>query len=61
MIGLNALNITDINFFFTGWWTLFIIIPSLIGLFNDKDQDKTGNLIRISNRSIITTRCKRYN
>lgn len=41
--GLNALDITHINIFFNGWWTLFIIIPCFIGLFNDKA--KTGNII----------------
>jgi len=29
----NALNLFNINIFFKGWWTLFIIIPSFIGLF----------------------------
>ena len=43
IIGLNALDITHINIFFSGWWTLFIIIPCFIGLFNEKD--KTGNII----------------
>ncbi len=43
ILGLNALEITDINIFFDGWWTLFIIVPSFIGLFND--NDKTGNMI----------------
>lgn len=43
IVGLNALNITNINIFFNGWWTLFIIIPSLIGLL--KEKDKTGNII----------------
>ena len=43
IVGLNALNITNIDIFFNGWWTLFIIIPSLIGLLNEKD--KTGNSI----------------
>lgn len=28
----NTLNIININFFFTGWWTLFIIVPSIIDL-----------------------------
>ena len=40
---LNSLEVVNINLFFTGWWTLFIIIPSFIGLFND--DDKTGNII----------------
>ena len=43
IFGLNALNITDINIFFAGWWTLFIIVPCFIGLF--KDEDKSSNLI----------------
>lgn len=43
IIGLNSLGLTHINIFFRGWWTLFIIIPSFIGLFDD--DDKTGNLI----------------
>ena len=43
IFGLNALEITDINIFFDGWWTLFIIVPCFIGLF--KDDDKSSNLI----------------
>lgn len=43
IIGLNALDITNINILFSGWWTLFIIVPCFIDLF--KDEDKTGNII----------------
>lgn len=43
IFGLNALEITHINLFFDGWWTLFIIVPCFIGLFQEKE--KTGNLI----------------
>ena len=39
----NAIGITNIDIFFDGWWTLFIIVPCFIGLF--KDSDKTGNVI----------------
>lgn len=42
ILGLNAIEITSINIFFDGWWTLFIIIPSIIGLIND--DDKVGNI-----------------
>ena len=42
---LNAMEITHIDIFFDGWWTLFIIVPCLIGLLHEKD--KTGNLIGI--------------
>lgn len=41
--GCNVLGIADINIFFDGWWTLFIIIPCLVGLITD--NDKTDNLI----------------
>lgn len=43
IIGLNALEITKIDIFFDGWWTLFIIVPCFIGLF--KEREKTGNII----------------
>ena len=43
IIGGDALGITNINIFFDGWWTLFIIVPCFIGLF--KEREKTGNII----------------
>ncbi len=42
VLAMNALNITDINIFFDGWWTLFIIVPCTVGLL--KRKDPTGNL-----------------
>ncbi len=45
ILGLNALDITHIDIFFKGWWTLLIIVPCFIDLFND--HDKTGDLIGI--------------
>ena len=35
---LNAFEITSIDIFFDGWWTLFFIIPSLIGLISERDK-----------------------
>ncbi|MEE0970694.1 MAG: LiaF-related protein [Clostridia bacterium] len=43
IFALNALNITDIDIFFDGWWTLFIIVPCLIGLFTERE--KSSNII----------------
>lgn len=43
IFALNALGITSIDIFFDGWWTLFIIIPSFIGLI--KNDNKTWSLI----------------
>ena len=45
ILALNALGIASIDIFFDGWWTLFIIVPCTIGLFND--YDKIGHLIGI--------------
>lgn len=38
IMGINALGIADIDIFFDGWWTLFIIVPSFIGLLTDDDK-----------------------
>ena len=38
--------IPHFNLFFDGWWSLFIIIPSFVGLLNDKD--KTGPIIGLA-------------
>ena len=43
VIAMNALGLTDVSMWFDGWWTLFIIVPSLIGLITDRD--KTGGII----------------
>ncbi len=40
---LKVLKIIEIDILFKGWWTLFIIIPCLIGLFTERG--KTGHLI----------------
>ncbi len=47
-LGVNALGIVDINFF-SGWWTLFIIVPCLIGLIgnDDKGADAIGLVIGV--------------
>ena len=41
----NAIGITDWNLFFDGWWTLFIIVPSAIGILTERD--KLGNLFGV--------------
>ena len=40
---VNALGIIEINVFFKGWWTLFIIVPCFVNIF--KDNDKTASII----------------
>ena len=46
VFALNAFGITHIELFFDGWWTLFIIVPCLVGLFNE--GEKLGNIIGIA-------------
>lgn len=46
ILGGNALGIFDVNVFFNGWWTLFIIIPCTVGLITD-NGGRTGHLIGI--------------
>lgn len=42
--GINATGLMEINIFFPGWWTLFIIVPCFIGLFSG-GESKTADLI----------------
>ena len=43
ILGGNAMGWFNIELFFDGWWTLFIIIPCAFGLITDKDR--VGHLI----------------
>lgn len=43
LIAVNAFGIMKIDFFFDGFWTLFIIVPCAVGLITERD--KKGNLI----------------
>ena len=38
IMAVNALGFETLNIFFDGWWTLFIIVPSLIGLIDGDDR-----------------------
>ena len=38
IVGLNLFEITNINLFFDGWWTLIIIIPSIIVIIKGKNK-----------------------
>lgn len=56
IFGLNALEITNIDIFFDGWWTLLIIIPCVIGLF--KSGNKTGNIAGIIAGVVLLLCCR---
>lgn len=42
----NNIGIWDINIFFKGWWSLFIIIPSIYGLFTS--DSRGGSVISLT-------------
>lgn len=56
IFALNALNIATIDVFFDGWWTLFIIVPCAVGLF--QEREKTGNLIGIAIGVVLLLCCQ---
>ena len=59
LLGLKSLDIIKVNIFFEGWWTLFLIIPSLHGLIVKKKIDENliglivGVLLLLAVRDII--------
>lgn len=55
IFALWQLDLVDINVFFDGWWTLFIIIPSLIGLITERKLD---NLIGIGIGAVLLLACQ---
>ena len=56
-LALNALDLFHFNLFFKGWWTLFIIVPSLVGLVSDKD--KKGDLIILAVGILLLLACRK--
>ena len=38
LLSLQLCGVISLDRFFTGWWTLFIIVPSLVGLFTDRNK-----------------------
>ena len=52
----NIFNLFRIHIFFDGWWTLFIIIPSIIGITNE--GPKTGNVISLVVGILLFLACR---
>ena len=47
ILGGNALGWFNVNLFFDGWWTLFIIIPCAVGLISNPGE-RLGHLIGLA-------------
>ncbi|MDO4375596.1 MAG: LiaF-related protein [bacterium] len=54
--GLYTTGVVKVNLLFDGWWTLFIIIPSFFGLFNE--EGKTGPLIGLAVGVLLLLSCQ---
>lgn len=59
IFAFNTLEIgPHINVFFDGWWTLFIIVPCLIGIFSS--HEKTGNIVGLIIGVILLLCCQGF-
>lgn len=56
LLALKATDLLHFDIFFDGWWTLFIIIPCVIGLFSERN--KADNLIGIAVGVILLLCCQ---
>lgn len=57
VFALNALEITDIDILFDGWWAiLFLVLPGISGLITE--ENKTGNLIVIGIGVVLFLACQ---
>ncbi len=56
IVGFNSFGITNINIFFSGWWTLFIIIPGINGIISD--DEKLGSIIWLIVGIILLLGCQ---
>lgn len=45
LLGLKSFNVINFNIFFNGWWTLFIIVPCLIGFI--AGDNRLGNFLGV--------------
>ena len=54
--GLYATGVVKVNLLFDGWWTLFIIIPSFLGLFDE--DGRTGSLIGLFAGVLLLLSCQ---
>ena len=52
----NAVDLFDIDVFFDGWWTLFIIVPCLAGVLTD--SDKKGSIIGLVIGVLLLLACQ---
>ena len=56
--GLNGTGVADINIFFDGWWTLFIIVPAFVNLIDSKETGKWGSSLWLIIGILLLLACR---
>ncbi len=56
ILGLNALEITNINLLFDGWWTLFIIVPSALSMLTS--HNKWSGVVGVAVGVVLLLNCR---
>ena len=56
--GLNATGVTNIDIFFDGWWTLFIIVPAFVNLIDSKETGKWGSSLWLIIGILLLLACR---
>lgn len=56
VLGLNALGIADIDLFFGGWWTLFLVVPGLSGILSGRKR--RGDLVMLAVGLVLLAMCR---
>ena len=56
LFSLNILELTNIDFFFEGWWTFLIIVPSFIGLFTTREKILNAVALSVGTISFLCIR-----
>lgn len=56
LLSLRVFNIVNFDLFFSGWWTLFIIVPCFIALITERE--KVGSLIGLGIGVVLLLACQ---
>lgn len=58
LAALKLFGLWDFTLLFDGWWTLFIIVPCVLGLFEGRNADILGSLTGIGIGVILLLACQ---
>lgn len=59
ILGGNATGLFSVDVFFEGWWTLFIIVPSIWSLITDFKESPIANTISLIIGVLLLLACQK--